>query len=159
MQADFTNQTVRLICETIAQLESESNPVLRQQLSAVLQQTIVNLCSELQNENLEAMPSNPPYQLRISAFRPAADFHQIDRYRISNQGIACAYEITPHEGRSTLGIAIPSADGDAVLVAIAMVKETGMTKEEIIAARGLHQLAEVQIRERVTAMYRSRDEG
>jgi len=51
MQADFTNQTVRLICETIAQLESESNPVLRQKLSAVLQQTIVNLCSELQNEN------------------------------------------------------------------------------------------------------------
>ena len=51
MQADFTNETVRLICETIAQLESESNPVLRQKLSAVLQQTIVNLCSELQNEN------------------------------------------------------------------------------------------------------------
>ena len=51
MQAKFTQETVRLICETIAQLEAESNPVLRQKLSAVLQQTIVNLCSELQNEN------------------------------------------------------------------------------------------------------------
>jgi len=104
------------------------------------------------------MPSNS-YQLRISAFRPAADFHQIDRYAIKNEGIACAYEITPHEGRSTLGIAIPSADGDAVLVAIAMVEEDGMTKEEIITARALHQQAEMQIRERVVAMYRSRNEG
>jgi hypothetical protein len=102
------------------------------------------------------MPSNP-YQLRISAFRPAADFHQIDRYAIKNEGIACAYEITPHKGRSTLGIGIPSADGDAVSVAIAMVKETGMTEEEIIAAKALHQLAKAQIRERVTAMYRSRE--
>jgi hypothetical protein len=40
-----------------------------------------------------------------------------------------------------------------------MVKETGMTKEQIIAATALHQLAEVQIRERVAAMYRSRNEG
>jgi len=104
------------------------------------------------------MPNNP-YQLRISAFRPAADFRQIDRYAIKNEGIACAYEITPHEGRSTLGIAIPSADGDDVSVAIAMVKETGMTEEEITTAKALHQLAETQVRERVTAMYRSRNEG
>jgi hypothetical protein len=104
------------------------------------------------------MPSNP-YQLRISAFRPAADFRQIDRYAIKNEGIACAYEITPHEGRSTLGIAIPSADGDGVSVAIAMVKETGMTEEEITTAKALHKLAEAQVRERVAAMYRSRNEG
>ena len=105
------------------------------------------------------MPSNPPYQLRISAFRPAADFRQIDRYAIKNEGIACAYEITPSSGRSTLGIAIPSADGDTVSVAIAMVKEDGMTQEEVTTAKALHQQAEVQVRERVTAMYRSRNEG
>jgi len=104
------------------------------------------------------MPRNS-YQLRISAFRPAADFHQIDRYAIKNEGLACAYEITPHEGRSTLGIAIPSAEGDGVSVAIAMVKETGMTAAELATAKDLHQLAEVQIRERVAAMYRSRNEG
>jgi hypothetical protein len=84
-----------------------------------------------------------PYQLRISAFRPAADFHQIDRYAIKNEGIACAYEITPHEGRSTLGIAIPSADGDASQWRSQWSKRRH-DRAELTTAKALHQLAEVQ---------------
>jgi hypothetical protein len=69
------------------------------------------------------------FQLRISAFRPAADFHQIDRYAIKNEGIACAYEITPHEGRSTLGLQSPLLMADAVSVRSQWSKKTGMTEE------------------------------